>query len=254
MRGALRRADWIRLVVLAGAVIALEIACRAGWIPRQSVLPPSLMAVGAWNVLAAAPMRAQILTTLLTVAEAVLLALAAGFALAALLHANTRLRRAMDPFLVSYYAVPTFIFYPLFIVLFGLNRWPLVAIGVVFAFVSVAVTTLEGLRAMPRAFLRTARVLRLSRWRRVMFITVPAIAPWLFSSVKFAIAYAFIGVIAGEFVLSGSGLGFQIAYAYESFDSRTMYGLILLLFLFVGGLNIFLWSMERRFYERRERG
>ena len=44
-----------------------------------------------------------------------------------------RLRRVLDPLLLSYYAVPVFVLYPMLIVIFGLNRWPLVGIGFLFA-------------------------------------------------------------------------------------------------------------------------
>ena len=71
------------------------------------------------------------------------------------------------------------------------------------------------------------------------------------SGLKLAIVYAFIGVIAGEFVLSGAGFGFQIAFAYNSFDNPTMYGLMILLLGFVGGLNLLLYTWERRLYLRR---
>ena len=40
-------------------------------------------------------------------------------------------------------------------------------------------------------------------------------------------AYSFIGVIAGEFILSTSGIGHEIAFAYDNFDNPRMYGLIL---------------------------
>ena len=73
----------------------------------------------------------------------------------------------------------------------------------------------------------------------------------LFTGLKLAIVYAFIGVIAGEFVLSGAGFGFQIAFAYNSFDNATMYGLMILLLGLVGGLNMLLYSWERRLYLRR---
>ena len=59
---------------------------------------------------------------------------------------------------------------------------------------------------------------------------LPAAAPWLFTGAKLAVAYSFIGVIAGEFVLAGAGLGYAIAFAYNSFDNATMYGLMILLF------------------------
>ena len=54
-------------------------------------------------------------------------------------------------------------------------------------------------------------------WR----IRLPAAAPHLFSGLKLAVAYSFIGVIAGEFILSTKGVGHEIAYAYNNFDNPT---------------------------------
>jgi NitT/TauT family transport system permease protein len=143
------------------------------------------------------------------------------------------------------------VFYPVFIVLFGLNRWPLVAIGFLFAFVAMAINTLDGLMRVPAVFLRTARVMKLTRWQVLARIVLPAAAPWLFTGLKFAVAYSFIGVIAGEFVQAGGGIGFAIAFAYNSFDNLSMYGLMILLFGIVGTLNISLWTWERKLYARR---
>jgi NitT/TauT family transport system permease protein len=246
-----RPATLIRSALLVGAVLVLEAACRGGLISRQAVIPPSEMVRGAWRVLGTAEARGHIAVTLGTVAQSFVLACLGGFALGVALHGLPRLRRAVDPFLASYYAVPTFVFYPVFIVLFGLNRWPLVAIGFLFAVVAVAINTLDGLDRTPRVYGRAARVMGLSATQRLVHVTIPAIAPWLFTAVKFAVAYSFIGVIAGEFVQAGEGLGFAIAFAYNSFDNLTMYGLMLLLFCFVGTLNMALWHWEQVIYARR---
>ena len=56
----------------------------------------------------------------------------------------------------------------------------------------------------------------------------------MFTGIKLTVVYAFIAVVAGEFVLSGSGFGYQIAFAYNNFDNPTMYGLMLLMLVFVG--------------------
>jgi NitT/TauT family transport system permease protein len=245
------RAGLLRLVVVLGAVGALEFLCRAGLVDPITLIPPSAMVVGAWRLLASGQYTRDILLTLGTVALACLLAVAAGFLLGYALFRLPRLRRALDPFLASYYAVPTFIFYPLFIVLFGLNRWPLIAIGFVFAFVAMAINVLTGFERVPRVFRRTARMLRLSGPEEMLRITIPACAPYLFTGVKLAVVYAFIGVIAGEFVLSGAGIGHEIAFAYNNFDNATMYGLMLLLITLVGGLNTALFAWERRLYLRR---
>jgi NitT/TauT family transport system permease protein len=245
------RAGWIRLALIAGALAVLEAACRYGFVSRDAVIPPSRMLEGSWRALAAEETRADIWLTLQNVALSLVLSLIAGTAAGLLLHKATRLRRALDPLLASYYAVPTFVFYPLFIVLFGLNRWPLIAIGFLFAVVAVIINTLDGLARIPRAFVRTAAVMRLTPAQYAIHIILPAAAPWLFTGAKFAVAYSFIGVIAGEFVVSGAGIGHAIAFAYNSFDNRMMYGLIVLLFVLVGSVNTLLSLWERRLYARR---
>ena len=250
MKG-ISRAGWIRLLVVALLLLALEGACRAGWIDPVAVIAPSQMIAGAWHLLASGKYTRPILLTLSNVAMAAGLAVATGFAAGWLLYRLPRLRRAADPLLASYYAVPTFIFYPLFIVLFGLNRWPLVAIGYIFAVVAMALNTLQGFERVPRVLRRTARAMRLSTAQEMIHVVLPSCAPYLFTGLKLAIVYAFIGVIAGEFVLSGAGFGFQVAFAYNSFDNPTMYGLMILLLGFVGGLNLVLYSWERRLYLRR---
>jgi NitT/TauT family transport system permease protein len=245
------RAGSLRLLLVAALVGGLEWACRAGLVDPVAVIPPTRMAQGAWDLLASGRYNRDMLLTLTNVAMACALAVVTGFAGGWLLYRLPRLRRAADPLLASYYAVPTFIFYPLFIVLFGLNRWPLVAIGYVFAVVAMALNTLHGFERVPRVLRRTARALRLSTREEMMHVVLPSCAPYLFTGVKLAIVYAFIGVIAGEFVLSGAGFGFQIAFAYNSFDNATMYGLMILLLGLVGGLNLLLYAWERRLHERR---
>jgi ABC-type nitrate/sulfonate/bicarbonate transport system permease component len=245
------RAGWIRLLVVAGLLALLEAGCRAGWVDPVAVIAPTRMVQGAWRLLASGQYTGDILLTLSNVAIACSLAVVSGFAAGWLLYKLPRLRRAADPLLASYYSVPTFIFYPLFIVIFGLNRWPLVAIGFAFAVVAMALNTLHGFERVPRVLRRTARAMRLTTFQEMVHVVLPSCAPYLFTGLKLAIVYAFIGVIAGEFVLSGAGFGFQIAFAYNSFDNATMYGLMILLLGFVGGLNMILYSWERRMYTRR---
>ena len=73
---------------------------------------------------------------------------------ALLIHAFPRLRRALDPLLASYYAVPFFVFYPLFIVLFGLGRGAVVAIGFLFGVVAMIIATLNGFDRIPRVLVQ----------------------------------------------------------------------------------------------------
>ena len=195
-------------------------------------------------------MRGEIVITLTGIAYAVLASVSAGFLLGCLLRAWPRARAALEPLLATYYAVPTFIFYPMFIVFFGMNRTPIVVIGFMFAFIAMMTSTMVGLDRVPNVLFRTARMHRMGAVETVWRIVVPAAAPYLFTGVKLAIAYSFVGVLGAEFILSGSGVGYQIAFAFNGFDNERMYALILLVVLVVASVNTALLGWERRLQRR----
>src|SRR5262249_40608041 len=124
---------WTRAAVIVGAVVLVELLCRSGVIDPLTLIPPSEMALALADLVASGRIADALVQTFSTVATAFALSVAAGFLAGALLHALPRVRRAVDPLLASYYAIPFFVFYPLLIALFGLNTIPLVVIGFVFA-------------------------------------------------------------------------------------------------------------------------
>jgi NitT/TauT family transport system permease protein len=243
----------VRVGVLAGAVLLLEVLCRTGVIDPMTILPPSEMVAAMWGQLSSGSVDGPMAQTFSTVLMAFLLAIAGGTAAGAALHAAPRVRRAVDPLLASYYSVPTFIFYPLLVALLGLGPAPLVVLGVLSAMPAVVISTLAGLDSVPRVLLKVARVQRLARVEALRTIVLPAAMPWLFSGFKLALSYALIGVIAGEFILSGSGLGYAISFAYQSFDNPAMYGLMLFVLLVAVVANALLYTWEGRLARRRLR-
>ena len=70
------------------------------------------------------------------------------------------------------------------------------------------------------------------------------------TGIKLAIAYSFIGVIAAEFIMAPSGLGYSIAYAFNNFDNRTMYALMLFVIVLVTAVNAVFFMYERRLLRR----
>ena len=240
-----------RIALLAAAIAALEAACRTGLIDPLSIIPPSEMVASMIDQVASGQVTASIVQTFSTIGIAFVLAIAIGTALGAVIHASPRLRRATDPLLASYYSVPTFIFYPLLVALLGLSMAPLVVLGLLSATPAIIISTIAGLDGVKPVLRKVARMQRLDRARTLRLIVLPAALPRLFSGFKLALAYALIGVIAGEFILSGSGLGYAISFAYQSFDNRAMYGLMLLVLLVAVTANGVLYVWEGRLAARR---
>lgn len=252
-RHGLTREGWIRLAVVAAFILGFEALCRLGVLPRTVVLPPSEMAISLWHLLDTGEFNADIASTLQDVAIASALSIVLGFAIGIAIHAIPRLRATLEPLLASYYAIPTFMFYPVFIVVFGVSDRAIIAIAVLLSIVAMIASTLTGLDRIPRVLRKTAAIYRMGLARRALLIDLPAAAPHLFTGIKLAFAYAFIGVIASEFILSGQGIGYQIAYAYNNFENRKMYGLMLLVIVVATVANAVLDSIDRRLQSRLQR-
>jgi NitT/TauT family transport system permease protein len=249
----------MRIIVYRGLAVLLPLAvlealCRTHIIPPLTLPAPSLIVVGLWRILAHGTFNAAILKTLSNVALAIVLAVMTGTAVGAVVHRTRALRALLEPLFSTYYAIPIYAFYPLFIVVFGLGDAPQVTIGFMLAVVSMIVSTLAGLDSVPPVLGKTARVLQLGPVATVRSVTLPYAAPYLFTGIKLAVAYAFIGVIGAEFIMSNTGLGYEIRFAYDNLDNNVMYPLILLILLIAVALNFSLDHWERTLRTRRERG
>ncbi len=244
----------VRSVVLAGPILLLEFGCRAGYVDPNSIIPPSDMIASMVEHIGSGDLNESMVQTFSTIALAFGLSVAIGTLSGAVIHRIARLRDMVDPLLASYYSVPTFIFYPVLVALLGLGKAPLVVLGILSAMPAVIISTLSGLDSVPPVLLKLARIQRLGPALTLWWIILPSALPRLFSGFKLALSYSLIGVIAGEFILSGSGLGFAISFAYQSFDNRAMYGIMLFVLLTAVVANGVLYAWEGRLRRRRSKG
>ena len=240
----------VRTAVIFGAVAGLEALCRLGVINRVTMIPPSEMVVALWQILDTGRFNQDIAFTAYNLFGAFLLAIVTGFLFGGALHGLPRLRRVVEPLLAAYYAVPTFVFYPLLIVVFGVGRSSLIVIGAMFGVVAMIVNTLLGLDHVPPVIAKTASIWKLGALRTLFLVRLPAATPYFVTGVKLAVAYSVIGVVAGEFILATQGIGKRIAFAYDNFDNRTMYALMLLLLIAVMIVNNGLSAWEKRLHHR----
>ena len=245
------RPGLIRLALLVLLVMLLEALCWLGVIDRLTMQPPHQMAVNMVQMLVSGRLNDAILKTLANSAVACVSAIVVGVASGFVLHRLRTVRATLDPLFATYYAVPVFAFYPLMIILFGLGDVPEIVIGFMLAVIAVIVSVLNGLDHVPRVLLKTARVYGFGVWETAWRVTLPYVAPYVLTAAKLALAYALIGVIGAEFIMSTSGMGYEISFAYTNFDNATMYPLILLIILVSVGVNAALARWERALMTRR---
>lgn len=246
----MQEADQARLRVIAQRIAAivvcvgaLEIVCRAGWVSPATLIAPSAMVAAMIEALGDPATLSDFGLTLTEVAASTAVAAAIGIVAGLALHALPRIRYAFEPLIASYYALPLFALYPVLVVIFGVGPKPIIATGVLYAAMSVVVGTLAGLDRVPSVFRKAAKVHRLGPLKTATRILVPACAPEILGGVALSVGYAFVAVIASEFLLASAGIGHAIADAYNTFQTARMYGLVLALALLVVIIN----STLRRF-------
>ena len=249
----MKRVTLLRILVILGAIGLLEGLIHAGIVPRFTIIPPSEMGSALAAILASGKVKVDIAVTLTNVAVAIVASMAAGVTIGTVLQRAAALRRILDPLFATYYAIPMYAFYPLLIMVFGLGDVPQICIGFLLAVMAVIINTLNGLDRVPRVLLKAARMHRMNALRTALRIRLPYAAPYIFTGFKLAVAYSFIGVIGAEFITSSRGIGYEISFAYNNFDNRLMYGLILFVLALVLTVNMSLHAWEKRLMMRRQR-
>ncbi len=245
------RARILQWAIVLGAFGLLEALCRFRIITPFTMIPPSEMVVSLIRIARTQSWFAEdTLYSLRNLMVAVVIAVFGGYLAGLVVHALPRLRACLDPLFSSYYSVPTFILYPLFIVLFGIGPMSLIVMGSVFGVVAMISATLTALDRIPRVLVKVARIEKLGPLRTIALIKLPAAAPHLFTGLKLAVAYCIIGVIAGEFILATAGIGRRLSLSYNNFDNATMYGVLLLILAFAASVNGALNVWERRIHRR----
>lgn len=247
----MHKATALRWLAIALAIGVLEWLCKTRVIAPQVVVAPSVMATTLAELMASGRIATDLKVTLGNSLVAIIVSIIAGAGIGLFLWRTPRIRRIMEPVLASYYAVPVFALYPILIALFGMNALPIIMIGILFAIVSMIVNSINGFDRIPAVYLKAARVHRLSGLRTTWALRLPCALPQMMTGFKLTVAYSFIGVIAAEFILATNGLGHAIAYAYNNFETRTMYALMLLILLIVSSVNGLLMRFERVLLARR---
>jgi len=240
-----------QLLVLGAMVGGLEWLARSGTVGRITLVPPSEMVTTLLGLLGSGTILGDVWQTFSVVFGAFLLAVFVGVPTGWFLWQSPELKEILDPFIIAYYAIPVFVFYPLLITVFGFNRIPILLIAFAMSVVAVVINTANGFAGVSDVYHDVGRSIRLSRYQRFRHIALPAALPYVFTGLKLGFIYALIGVIASEFILAGSGLGYLISNNYTNFDTPTMYAVMLFVILVSVAINQTLLYVEERLYERR---
>ena len=194
---------------------------------------PSVLRIAAalGHLLTEAAFWANVATTAMEIALAVLIGGALGVAVGVLVGGARLIRRAYEPALHYLAPTPKIVFLPIAIALCGVGPPSKVAMGALSCFFPVALSVASGMALVSQVHLRVARSFGFSRLRTFRSVYFPSLIPPLLTGLRLGFGVAVIGCLLSEIKLSNRGLGFMAIQYYNQFRIPEMYAVLVAIFV-----------------------
>lgn len=211
---------------------------------------PAATAAKAWSMLNNPAFWPHALETGKAFLVAFLLASIGGLALGLLLGLNRTGAQVAEPILISIYSLPKVTLYPVILLVFGLGLSAKVAFGTIHGIIPIAIFAMNAVRNLAPVYLKTARVLHLSRTQTLITVVLPGALPEIVSGLRIGFSLTLLGVLIGEMFASQRGLGYLIMNAIGLHDIHTIMATILLIGLVAITASALLLWLDRRLHVR----
>lgn len=192
------------------------------WSMERPVLPaPHQVAADLWNSITGWPLDSprNLLLHAAVTAQSTLVGFVLGTLLgvvlaAAIVHSRT-LDRALLPWIVASQTVPVLAIAPIVLVILGSLGFsgiaPKAAIAMYLCFFPVTVAMVQGLRSPQRIETELMHTYAATRWQAFWLLRLPAALPYLFPSLRVAIAAGLVGAMVAELPTGAqAGLGARL--------------------------------------------
>jgi ABC-type nitrate/sulfonate/bicarbonate transport system permease component len=231
-------------VAIAGA--AWYWSTTSGSVSRLFLPEPA----SVWSAFSRLVMTGQfwsaVKVTLTTIAQAYAIALIAGMLAGYIVSRSRFLIDVLEPVIAGLFTIPIALFFPMFILFFGIGFGSKIAYGATYAFFPIALNTIASFANVEPHFLRAARSMGATRWDTFRHVLMPSAFPVLLNGVRIGFFICFASVLGGETLSSVAGIGRNIAMAAELMEPARMYAWIAFVVLTAITLNLLVSGFEKR--------
>jgi len=104
----------------------------------------------------------------------------------------------------------------------------------------MVVNTAVGVQRVPQDYLNVARVLKLSEWKVITRILLPAVLPYVLTGVRLSVGTAWLVIVAAEMLTGGVGIGFWV---WDEWNNLNVAHIIIAIFV-IGTVGLLLeWAL-----------
>jgi len=104
----------------------------------------------------------------------------------------------------------------------------------------MVVNTAVGVQRVPADYLNVARVLRLSEWKVITRILLPAVLPYVLTGIRLSVGTAWLVIVAAEMLTGGVGIGFWV---WDEWNNLNVAHILIAIFV-IGTVGLLLeWAL-----------
>jgi ABC-type nitrate/sulfonate/bicarbonate transport system permease component len=172
-----------------------------------------------------------------------------GTAIGIVIGSHAGVRRAAEPVLEFFRAVPPVAMIPLLIMSMGFGDAMKITVIVAGAIWPILLNTVEGVKAVDSVLDDTCRTYQIKGLARLWHFILPAASPQIIVGMRLGLSIGIVLMVISEMFAALDGLGSAIIYFQRSYEIPQMWSGVLMLGLFGFGL-----SMAFRLFEHRVLG
>lgn len=131
--------------------------------------------------------------------------------------------------LLGLQTLPSICWLPLALLWFGLNERAIVFVVVMGAVLSISLATEDGVKTIPRLYVRAARNMGATGWRLHANVMLPAAFPGIVTGMKLGWSFAWRALMAGELLYGHVGLGHLLMMGRELNDMAQVVAVMLVI-------------------------
>jgi len=235
----------IQLGLFASVFAAWYLATQSG--VRRLLLPPPELVWREMQVLwSSGRLWSAAVVTLNEIWQAYSIAVVAGVAVGFMVSRSRALVRIFEPVLTGMFAVPLTLFFPLFVVFFGIGPESKVAYAATQCFFPIALNTIAGFASVDDLYLRASRAMGASSLAQFRYIYLPAALPITVTGLRIGFFICIAAVLGAETLAALNGIGKSIALAAELMETARLYAWIAYVVTISVTLNLLVLAAESR--------
>jgi nitrate/nitrite transport system permease protein len=174
--------------------------------------------------------------SLVRVGKGYALALLIGTPIGFMLGLSQKFHEAFDPIIQFLRPISPLAWLPLGLVIFRQSEPAAVFTIALCAMWPTVINTAVGVRSISQDYLNVGRVLRLSRFRMLTKIIVPASLPYVFTGYRLSLGLAWLVIVAAEMLTGTPGVG---GFLWQEYNSL-VYSHIILSVITIGAIGFLL--------------